>query len=216
MTGRRDTSPRRYNLPTFKAPNVVLVEGPDEFEFIRFLQKREDVQIHSYEGKDQLRLEIKTILGVEGFEDVRRVLIVRDSDSDPIAARASVLSQWSAALSCPIPNPLPTAGWFPDSTNREWNVTLLPDQSSTGDLESLLWRAVDASDHTNCIDALIRCLKNCSPVPVTSLTKARLYAWLATQKEPCKQLDWALNPKASLFDPNHPAFRDFANLLDSL
>ena len=109
-----DTSPKRYNLPTFKAPILVLVEGPDEFHFLRFLQQREDIQIHVYEGKDQLGLELETIRGVEGFGQVRRVAIMRDADRDPKAAVQSVLSQWANAFKTPMPN-VPSDEWYQDA-----------------------------------------------------------------------------------------------------
>lgn len=208
--------PRRYNLGTFVAPKLVLVEGPDEFQFIRFLQQREDVQIHVYEGKDQLKLEISTIKEIEGFAKIERGVIIRDADHDPSAALASVLSQWGDALETPVPKGIQPGNWFQDAMGREWCVWLMPDGQNPGDLETLLWRAVKPSDHVNCIDTLIRCLSDCSPIPIGAASKARLYSWLATHKQPFKELHEALSERSELFDPADVVFRDFARLLESL
>ena len=213
--GGVDNSPRRYNLPTFKVPNLVLVEGPDEFHFFRFLRPRDDVQIHVYEGKSQLRLELQTIRAVEGYDQIKRVAIVRDADSDPNAAVQSVLAQWALALGEDVPK-VTSDQWFGDSQGRQWSVWIMPDPSTAGDLEALLWQAVDAGDHRACVEDLITCLDTCDPVPFGSKTKARLYSWLSTQSEPLKELHAAFKSGRGLFNPAHPVFSRFATLIDSM
>ena len=210
-----ESSPRRYNLATFTSPNLLLVEGPDDFHFFRFLRPRDDVQIHVYEGKDQLRLELQTISAVEGYDQIKRIAIVRDADGDPNAATQSVLTQWSLALGETIPH-VASDQWFADSQGRQWSIWIMPEPSMEGDLESLLWQAVDASDHRDCVDDLMNCLDICDPVPFGSKTKARLYSWLSTQREPLKELHVAFKSGRSLFDPTHPAFARFATLVDGM
>jgi len=216
MRNNSSTDPRRRNLATFQAPNLALVEGPDEFDFIHFLTRREDLQIHVYEGKNQLRLEIKTIERIAGFDQVKKIIVLRDSDNDPSAALASVLSQWSDALKQKAPGGIQAGDWFTDETGRSWCVWLMPDANSPGDLETLLWRSVQPSDHTGCIDDFLRCLTNCAPVPIGTESKARLYSWLATQREPFKQLHWAFSERENLFDPADRVFADLVQLLGSL
>lgn len=210
-----DRSPRRYNLPTFIAPNLLLVEGPDEFQFFRFLRPRDDVQIHVYEGKNQLRLELETIQKVEGFEQVKQIAIVRDADNDPVAAVQSVLTQWSVATNQVVPK-VASDEWFEDGEGRRWSVWIMPAPDSSGDLEELLWKAVAESDHCQCVEALMNCLDACNPIPFSSKTKARLYAWLATQQTPLHELHAALGGRAQLFDPANPIFARFATFVDSL
>lgn len=210
-----DSSPRRYNRKTFTSPNLLLVEGPDEFHFFRFLRPRDDVQIHVYEGKNQLRLELQTISAVEGYEQIKRIAVVRDADDDPDAALQSVLTQWAHALNETMPD-VASSQWFSDSQSRQWSVWIMPDPSMKGDLEELLWQAVDVNDHRACVDDLITCLDTCNPVPFGSKTKARLYSWLSTQREPLKELHAAFKPGKGLFDPDHPAFARFAGLIDSM
>jgi hypothetical protein len=210
-----DNSPRRYNRETFTSPSLLLVEGPDEFHFFRFLRPRDDVQIHAYEGKNQLRLELKTIRAVEGFDQIKRVAIVRDADGDPSAALQSVLTQWAYGLSETVPK-VASDQWFVDSQGRQWSVWIMPDPGAVGDLEALLWQAVDESDHRSCVDDLITCLDTCDPVPFGSKTKARLYSWLSTQREPLKELHAAFKSERGLFDPAHPAFTRLATLIDNM
>ncbi|MCW3052874.1 MAG: hypothetical protein JWN14_2044 [Chthonomonadales bacterium] len=210
-----DSSPRRYNRETFTSPNLLLVEGPDEFQFFRFLRSRDDVQIHVYEGKNQLQLELKTIRAVEGYDQIKRVAIVRDADTDPTSAVQSVLTQWALAIDEPLPR-VNSDQWFGDSEGRQWSVWIMPDPNTEGDLEALLWRTVDQSDHRTCIEDLITCLDNCDPVPFSTKTKARLYSWLSTQREPLKELYAAFNPGKGLFDAANPAFARFAALVDNM
>lgn len=209
------SSPRRYNLSTFVAPNLILVEGPDEFNFLRFIRAREDVQIHVYEGKDQLRLELATIQSVEGFGQVRQVAILRDADLDPRAAVQSVVSQWSAAFGEPLPS-VASDEWYEDRCGRRWSVWIMPEPDVEGDLEALLWRAVGESNHRSCVDGLMDCLDQCNPIPFTSKTKARLYAWLATQRDPVKEIHAALGVRAGLFSPEDPTFARFRDMVDRL
>ena len=210
-----DNSSRRYNRPTFTAPNLVLVEGSDEFQFMRFLRPRDDVQIHIYEGKDQLQLELATIRGVEGFDRVQKIGIVRDADQNSEGAVLSVLTQWANAFSEPQPE-VSSDDWFQDKEGRNWSVWIMPGPGRNGDLEELLWQAVSTSDHRNCIDDLIDCLEACSPIPFNSKTKARLYAWLSTQNTPLKELHAALNPRSALFNPADSVFARFFALIDQL
>ena len=92
----------------------------------------------------------------------------------------------------------------------------MPDPSSEGDLEALLWQAVDVSDHRACVESLITCLDGCDPIPFGSKTKARLYSWLSTQHEPLKELHSAFKLERGLFDPAHPAFYRFASLVNNI
>jgi len=210
-----DSSSRRYNRDTFTSPNLLLVEGPDEFHFFRFLRPHEDFQIQVYEGKNQLRLELQTIRAVEGYDQIERAAIVRDADHDPNAALQSVLTQWALAMGEEIPN-VNADQWFADRQGRQWSVWIMPAPITKGDLESLLWRAVDQSDHRTCVEDLITCLDSCDPVPFGSKTKARLYSWLSTQREPLKELYTAFMEGKALFDPADPAFSRFTTLVDNM
>ena len=210
-----DNSSRRYNQKTFTSPNLLLVEGPDEFQFFRFLRPRDDVQIHVYEGKNQLRLGLQTIRHIEGYDQIKRVAIVRDADGDPNAALQSVLTQWAHGLNETVPK-VASDQLFGDSQGRQWSVWIMPDPGIEGDLEALLWQAVDVSDHRACVDDLITCLDACDPVPFGSKTKARLYSWLSTQREPLKELNAAFKSGRGLFDPAHPAFNRFSTLIDNM
>ena len=208
-------SPRDYNKPTFNAPTVIMVEGPDEFYFFRFLRPREDVQIHVYEGKDSLFLELKTMRSVDGFDKVRNVAIVRDADQDPQGALQSVVGHWSRAFGDTVAAKRGDE-WFTDKDGRRWAVWIMPETTHAGDLEELLWRCVPAGEHRTCIDQLMACLDKCDPIPFTSKTKARLYSWLATQHDPLKELHAALNPRSGLFRRDDPVFTRFCELLDQL
>lgn len=212
---RQSSSPKRYNLETLRSPRLVLVEGPDDFHFIRFLSRRDDLQIHIYEGKTSLQEEIGVLRMVEGFDRLERVVMMRDADDDPQAALQSVLSQWSNAMDEPVPQ-VRSEEWFADGVGREWLVWIVPNSQDPGDIEELLWRTVKPSPHKDCVEQMIACLGSLSTTPYKSRTKALMYSWLATQSDPVKQLYSALDPKAGFFDPLDPVLRPGADLIDSI
>ncbi len=208
--------PRKHNVESFTVPNLLLVEGDDEFNFFRFLYPRDDVQIHVYKGKDRLKLDLETIQRVDGYDQVKRVAVVRDADRDPKAALQSVLSQWVIGLGeTTVPN-VTSDQWFNDSQGRYWSIWIMPDPETNGDLEELLWRAVETGEHRSCIEELITCLDNCNPVPFSSITKARLYSWLSTQRDPVKELHAAFKSSRGLFRPDHQAFSRFLGLIEEM
>ncbi len=211
-----DDSPFRCNRPTIEAPNLLLVEGADEYHFFRFLRPRDDVQIHVYGGKDQLKSTLKLLVGIEGYDRLKRVAIVRDADDDPKAALQSALGQWKSGLGEQSALKVTSDVWFKDSQEREWTVWIMPDPNSRGDLEELLWRVVKTDEHRKCVEELITCLDGCDPVPFSSRTKATLYSWLATQKDPVKELHAAFKSSRELFNSNDPVFSRFLGLIEEM
>ena len=184
-------------------------------DFFLFLGTR-GAQLHVYEGKDQLRRGLETYFEVEGFDQVMRAVVVRDCNGNPEAAIQSVWGQWATAFKVQEPKVAPGV-WHADPTGREWSVWLIPDPTTPGDLEELLWRAVPQSPHRDCTEEMIECLeKNSKPVPYGARTKARLYAWLGTQENPIKEFYAAFDPTNKLFDAADPAFADIVKLLDQL
>ena len=212
---QKSNDPRRYNRSTFLCPNLILVEGPDDFQFLRFLRPREDLQIHVYEGKNNLQKELTVLKAIEGFRNLIRIVLMRDADDDPYAALRSVLNQWSGATGEPLPV-VDAEQWFSDSAGREWLVWIIPDANSPGDIEELLWRTVEVSPHKACVEDMIQCLERLVPVPFGAKTKALIYSWLATQSEPIKQLYVALDPNVGLFNPAHLGLQAAAELIDSI
>ena len=203
---------QKHNRSTFERTKLLLVEGADEFHFFKFLNPVADVQIHVYQGKNQLQLELQTIKGIEGFDKLKRVAIVRDADSDPVSALQSVLQQWANAFQTAKPKVVSDL-WFEDAVGREWSVWLMPRPDLSGDLEELLWQAVAPSEHRSCIHALMECLNVADQTPFRTETKARLYSWLATQRDPIKELHAAFQSNSGLFNPENEVFARFASLV---
>ena len=206
---------KKHNLPTLMRPKLILVEGNDEYEFFMFLRLKKDIQIHVYEGKNQLRLVLETIKNVEGFDNLRRVAIVRDADSDPEASLQSVLQQWAHAFQTVKPK-VTSDTWFGDAAGREWCVWLMPRPDLRGDLEELLWQAVAPSEHRSCIHTFMECLNVADDTPFKTETKARLYSWLATQRDPIKELHAAFQSRLELFNPDDEAFARFSFLINEM
>ena len=206
----------RYNKRSFESPVLILVEGADEFQFLRFLLPSEDIQIHVYGGKDRLKAVLETIPSIEGYSKIRKVVIMRDGDQNPQGALQSVLSQWANAFKATPPQ-VQTEEWFSDAKGCLWCVWIIPYEGQEGDLETLLWHAVPVSEHRLCVEEFMRCFEE-SKLPIQSHTKARLYTWLVTQNDLVKDLYAAFDKrrKPPLFRSDNPVFERLHTLMEQL
>lgn len=74
---------------------VLLVEGPDEEKFFYYMFRDKGiktVQVISFDGKDNLRNKIEDLKGIDGYNEVNAILILRDSDKSAKSASQSVNS----------------------------------------------------------------------------------------------------------------------------
>ena len=72
---------------------LILSEGKDDCLFLeRLLIKNNDIQIRSYNGKNNLTNDLNALKGVDGFEEVASILIFRDSDQSTHSAIQSINS----------------------------------------------------------------------------------------------------------------------------
>ena len=92
----------------------------------------------------------------------------------------------------------------------------MPRPDLGGDLEELLWRAIAPSEHRSCIEALMECLTVADDTPFRTETKARFYSWLATQRDPIKDLHAAFHSSSGLFNPDDEVFARFASLINDM
>ncbi len=92
---------------------------------------------------------------------------------------------------------------------------VLPDGQSQGDLEELIWRALETQPATTCISAYFDCLENNGlPLP-RQLSKARVHAYLASLPRPELRLAEAAEAHALPFTLSSPVFDAFRALLPS-
>ena len=160
---------------------LLLVEGQDDSRFfgalLRYLN-REDIQVGIYEGKDNLRPFLKGLPAVDGFSQLVSLGLTRDADSNADSTFQSVHDALENA-GLPAPNaPLELQPGQPRTA-----VMIMPPGETSGALEDLCLRAVSGHPAMSCVDAYFECVQRVVGELPQNQEKARVQAFLASQKE---------------------------------
>jgi hypothetical protein len=168
---------------TLASPKQLLVEGRDAVEFFAAFNAGRRIlglQVQNFGGITQLRPFLKAFVRLPAFQAiVQSVAIVRDAETDPIAAFQSVCSSLEAAG---LPSPSAPGVVAPGSPSMV--VYLLPDPHTPGMLESLCLRALANDLATDCVHEFLSCVEHATGVALVNPEKARLHAFLASRPKP--------------------------------
>ena len=164
---------------------VLLVEGVDDQEVVRHLCRRhQDIpvfEVLNKHGFPKLRKSIGPEMKVSGR---RGVGILADANDDPRARWQSISDRLREAGVRP-PGRLAPGGLVMDGEPRI-GVWLMPDNTSSGELEDFVVTLVPAGDpiwpraerYVENIPAIDRRFEP------HKITRAKIHAWLATRKDP--------------------------------
>lgn len=213
--------PRRSANFRIEHPRLLLVEGNDDVQFFRrIIQRRqsEGMQVIEFGGKDKLGEFLTNVLvpRIRATDIVHIIGVVRDADCDYDRAFQSVGDSLRRA-GLPVPNaPATPANGLLDGNEISVAGYIVPDNASSGDLETLILRAVEGSPALDCVDTYIECLKE-RGMTVRHERKAKLHAFLASDPgDPTLQPGQAID--AGVIPWDSPAFDDvhkFLNMLDA-
>lgn len=170
-------------LPPICLSRLLLVEGDTPMHFfealLRHFGKDRQIEIRNFRSVAQLKPTLIDLVQTAEFQTIVTSLgIVRDAETDAIAARQSVDGALQAAGL--------TAGRVPPIKT---SVFILPDNISPGMIETLCMQAVDGepalTSASACTTEFFACLgKNAVALPVEpKLAKNRAQAYLATRME---------------------------------
>ncbi len=194
------------------SPKLLLVEGVDEVRVFGALAKTlgiEDIQIESYNGRDNLRGALKALPQIAGYRTLKSVGIVTDADQSASDAARRVRGALAAA-SLPVPDaPLDRAC----DGNMLVCYLILPHDSDSGALEDVCLKSVATDPVMSCVDDFFDCIARApsgGPNPVW-MSKARVHAYLASRKRPDRRLGEAADRGVWQFDA--PAFAPLKSLL---
>ena len=188
---------------------LLLVEGDTDVGlFLRLCQWIEisNIQIVPYGGKGNFRNVLRVLKAQARFEEVEYLCVVRDADTDAEAARQSVEDTLAHAGL-----PLPGQSGVPATDTLRTMIQIMPPGRSDGCLETLLWQTI-AEPIASCITDYIECSQ--VPTPGSRRAKARVYAYIATQKKP--ELSLGQSARAGYWDLGHPHFEPVKEFLRSL
>lgn len=199
-----------------KHPRTLLVEGADDLHAIIHLMKAhidwpdspQDRPVHLIEWQrvdniltNALTTEIKS-------EHIRIFGLILDADQSA-AGRYQRVRQLCRELFPGLPDSMPPEGLVAEHGDKRFGLWIMPDNVANGDLETFLKLLVPGNSAnlwelaTESVDRAIETGAQCTGHE----TKARLYTWLAWQKDPGQSPGIALTAK--VLDPASASAQPF-------
>ena len=176
-----------------ETPKVLFVEGRDDEHVVRELWKRRhgskpSFAIQNKEGIGNLKDAISPGIKAPG----RKALgIVADADDD-LGGCWDAISDRLGKVGVKLPEARPPDGIIVYGQPRV-GVWLMPDNQRPGELEDFVREMIPTNDPAWCLAK--RYIRGIPPEAIKFTTKkksrAELYAWLATRKEPGR-IGWAI------------------------
>lgn len=200
------------SLPPITEPCQLVVEGKEDQRFFEALIVHlhiSQIQVLPIGGKTKLRPNLSSLVSNSDFiSQVNSIGIVRDADKNPKGAFQSVCSALKAVnLSVPK-HPLTAMGQKP-----RVSVMILPSIDSSGSLEDICLKAVEAQPSMLCVEEYFNCIKqNDLPMPA-DVSKARIQVYLSSIEAELRLGEAA---GKGFWDWSHPAFdplKQFLNLI---
>ncbi len=202
---------------------LLLVEGKDACNFFDTFRERlelADVGVRDFGGVGQLRTYLPALVSASGFQNVRRLGIIRDAETSEDPARTAeraFQSMRSALDNAGLPAPARQAQFTdPDAGRPEVAVLILPGGDQEGMLETLLCKTFAGTAVDRCIVDFLRCVEE-SNEPVRRPDKARAHAYLATKPDP--HVSVGVAARKGYWDLDHAALdsvRGFLALLNQV
>jgi hypothetical protein len=189
---------------------LLLVEGKDEVNFYSAIKDHiglVDIEIRSFEGINNLRPTLEAIRGVEGFDRLTAVAIVRDAEGNGAAALQSVRDALRATGFAVPHQGLERAGTGPTVV-----ILINPHERPDGRFEDVCADSVRRSPVMRCVEEYIACLKALGVGMPAKEWKTRVHAFIAAQEQP--QISLGIAAKYGYFPLGDPAFDTIRRLFD--
>lgn len=150
---------RDFNLKDFD--RVLIVEGYSDLHFYNAVLKaiglRDRVYIKQLGGKDELVVKLETFITPVLLAEKKAIAVIVDADGNP----AGTFTQIQTALAKAIGQQVPAAGQWTAGPPKI-GIFIVPNAESTGEIETLVWRAWSAdpanASAKTCIANYIRCM----------------------------------------------------------
>jgi hypothetical protein len=185
------------------------------WEFFRALLPvlglQDRIEIRDAGGITDIPAYVSLLKTINGFDAVVSLGLVRDCETDPVAAFQDICSALQgAALPVPpavllatAPPPLPKV-----------TVMLIPDAGTPGMLETLLWRSLTSDPRLPCVEQFLDCIRQQTKQPLAHEEKSRIHAYIAGREQPWLLLGQAA--RANFFPWASPAFDEVKGFVRSL
>ena len=199
-------------LKILREPNLLLVEGDDDANFITALFAARGVtslQVEKTQGKSGLRDDLIAWTFADRFSHVEWLGIIQDGDEDPPARFASICANLRNRKL-----PAPSAPWRSADGRPRTLAGVITDPDYGNDLEGLVLRSLSDSGDPwiPCVDQYLECVAQTGLNLPRQLSKGRLRTWLAMQEPPTLPLGFAA--QRGLIPLTHSAFDQLADILN--
>ena len=195
-----------------RSTKLILVEGKDEVTFYSAINSRTgrvDADIRSFEGVNNLRGTLEALRGIEGFDLLTALGIVRDAEGNGNAAFQSVRDALRATGFAVPDRGLERAGTGPGVI-----ILINPHEGSMGRFEDVCAESVRDTTVMKCVEEYIACLKRLGKGMPAREWKTRVHTFIAAQEHPEVSLGVAANYGYFPFD--HKAFATVRRLFELL
>lgn len=199
--------------------NLIIVEGLDEVNFFAKLLKKMEIsgQVLDIGGKDVFpTMEgFASIPELDGYSDVKSIVVVRDADVGENAANRAFKSIKTILLRNNIVCP-DNIGEFIESDGLKVGVYIMPDCESEGMLEDLCLKSVEEEPVLKCAEGFLECVntsvqENEKP---KNASKAKAQTFLAGKKEIVKSV--GLGAQKDYWNFDHECMDKIKEFLENL
>ena len=190
---------------SIRKPKLLLVEGREDLAVFRELCDHwglDDIQIIAMEGIKNLRARLNVLVRDPGFRKLRTLGVARDADDNAQSAFQSVRS---ALAECPpLSTGLPPKAGVRGAANPATIVFVVPDNTSPGNLETMLNRTRAGDPTDRCIDEYFDCLAQQAEFGPSErrLDKARAHARIAVSSNPARSVGHSVRA-SGVWDLDH-------------
>ncbi len=191
---------------------LALVEGKDEVNFYSAITDHmglADIEIRSFGGVNNLRGTLDALRGVEGFNRLTALAIVRDAEGNGGAALQSVQDALRATGFAVPERGLECAGTSPVVV-----ILINPHEMLAGRFEDVCAESVRDTPIMKCVEEYIACLRGLGGDVPPKEWKTRVHAFIAAQLHP--EVSLGVAAKYGYFPFGHRAFSTVRHLFELL
>ena len=207
-----DSASSRRGAESIWCSVQLLVEGKDDLHLIRELIKARSlplVQVRPYNGVDNLRRFLASLVTTPGFETITSLGVLRDADQDPAAAFQSTQDALEANRIEPPRRPGAPEDREAHGRTLRVGILVLP-PAGAGMLETVLCQTFADQPVGACVDDFLSCLVR-SGIELRNEAKTRVHAYLSTRERPGSNTGLAAVQGA--WDLHHPALDSIADFV---
>jgi len=200
---------------------ILLAEGVDVHRFLIYAcraYQRSDIQVISFGGNSELRTFLEALKNLEGFSQVKALVIARDAETDVTSAIESIKSALGN-IGLPIPS---ESFQFQQEDDTKTAFMLFPgpdrnNQCQTGTIEDLCLATISEDPLLNCVNAFLECAKQNQEgeEKLKHPWKCKLYAYLAGKDDHAgKRLSQAA--KDNVWNWEHDTMLPFQRIIQEM